>query len=47
MNEADTRVEHIDPTLKAGWDVVDGSCVSWESQIKLLAIAFLARAKSA
>jgi type I site-specific restriction endonuclease len=28
MNEAETRAEHIDPTLKAaGWGVVDGNCI--------------------
>jgi len=31
MNEADTRVEHIDLALKvAGWGVVDGSRVRRE-----------------
>ncbi|MFZ2654639.1 MAG: hypothetical protein WAX69_06945 [Victivallales bacterium] len=25
MNEAETRAEYIDPALKAGWGVVEGS----------------------
>jgi len=31
MNEAETRAEHIDPTLKAaGWGVVEGSRIRRE-----------------
>src|SRR5262245_12225131 len=34
MNEAETRAEHIDPTLKtAGWGVVEGSRVRREDRI--------------
>jgi type I restriction enzyme, R subunit len=34
MNEAETRVEHIDPALKAaGWGVVEGSRIWREYSI--------------
>ena len=34
MNEAETRAEHIDPTLKAaGWGVVEGSRIHREYSI--------------
>src|SRR6266850_3730790 len=36
MNEAETRAEHIDPTLKAaGWGVVEGSRIRREFPITL------------
>ena len=39
MNEAETRAEHIDPTLAAaGWGVVEGSRIRREDPITLCRI---------
>ena len=35
MNEAETRAEHIDPALAAGWGVVEGSRIRREYPITL------------
>ena len=36
MNEAETRAEHVDPTLKmAGWGIVEGSRILREYPITL------------
>ena len=35
MNEAETRVEHIDPDLAAGWGVVEGGRIRREYPISL------------
>jgi len=35
MNEAETRAEHIDPALAAGWGVADGSRIRREYPITL------------
>lgn len=38
MNEAETRAEHIDPTLRAaGWGVVEGSRIRREYQLAVTA----------